>query len=818
MLTPNEAVYFPLSVTILNKNSLDHLRSLLTSLVPLIDVTQGDEVLVVDTGTPNCPASYSPLLADFPFLTLHSHPELCSAGMLDLVKKYLPDEAPELAADPQFDGGFLADFAAARNLCNSLARNPHIFWLDSDDVLSDAASLRQALNAVPLHLRDHAIFLNYLYSFDPDGACNTSLVRERIVPRASYTWAGVVHESLLHVPHNPNPPAARIPDDVCTVIHRHGRHHRISDIRNYVILRHALETTTSAPDPRWFLYMGNAARGLSRLGESRSFYEKALLTSGSPTDRFQCELNIATILLLQSRPWAAIDAFFRAHKILPTDPRSFYGIARCYYDLFNFPESLRWTHLGHTQPRPSNLLLAADPSSYDFYPLIYEALSLKELGDFQAALSVAEKARSLRPSLPDADALVRELTLELDKARIVSAVRTTCGLAFSHDAAADIVISLKPELRRALPQLQLETTSTPPTDSITFLCGEAPEPWDPTSLLSGIGGSEKMVILLAREFAALGFTVDVYNNPRPGNAYKSFDGVTYIPHQAFDPRRPRDTLIIWRNWTVLDAPLKANRIIMDLHDVQSPANVTPARLARLTAAVFKSNFHAAPIKDLLGDKVKILRNAIEPVAYTNANRDPRRLIFASSADRGLLRTLRLFQRIDPSLEPRLSIAYGFTPNFYRAAAARGYASFPEEYYDRHMLDYSEDCFRIIEKDPRITYHGRIPHAELQSLLLRSSALLYPTGFPEISCMTAIEAQACGCVPIVSDVGALPETCADAGVILPLHDSAAFISAAETILRADPSTLVEPRATMAAHASAAFSAKDLAQSWASLIRS
>jgi len=202
---------------------------------------------------------------------------------------------------------------------------------------------------------------------------------------------------------------------------------------------------------------------------------------------------------------------------------------------------------------------------------------------------------------------------------------------------------------------------------------------------------------------------------------------------------------------------------MDLHDVQNPADYTPARLAKLTAAIFKSDFHLSPVREsgVAWSSVPavVLRNGVDPQHFEDPEtpRDLKRLIFASSADRGLQSALRVFARVKAlHRDATMDVYYGFTGLYFQKAATQEYQYFGDCGAERHLLDYAEECFGMCDS-LGVKLHGRIGHKALAQELQSSSVLIYPTKFPEISCMAVLEAQAAGCIPVTSDMGALKES-------------------------------------------------------------
>lgn len=57
----------------------------------------------------------------------------------------------------------------------------------------------------------------------------------------------------------------------------------------------------------------------------------------------------------------------------------------------------------------------------------------------------------------------------------------------------------------------------------------------------------------------------------------------------------------------------------------------------------------------------------------------------------------------------------------------------------------------------IIHHGRVGHAELHKAYAQAGVWAYPTDFQEISCISAMKAQAYGAFPVTTNYAALKET-------------------------------------------------------------
>lgn len=122
-----------------------------------------------------------------------------------------------------------------------------------------------------------------------------------------------------------------------------------------------------------------------------------------------------------------------------------------------------------------------------------------------------------------------------------------------------------------------------------------------------------------------------------------------------------------------------------------------------------------------------------------------RLFYGSSYDRGLEHLLKLWPTVKEKFpDATLDIAYGWD------LFDKAYKDNPER------MNWKQRMQKLMSADG-ITDHGRLGKKDL-SLLRKSCGIwAYPTHFTEINCITALEAQYDGLIPVVINYAALEET-------------------------------------------------------------
>lgn len=269
--------------------------------------------------------------------------------------------------------------------------------------------------------------------------------------------------------------------------------------------------------------------------------------------------------------------------------------------------------------------------------------------------------------------------------------------------------------------------------------------WSPETIETGLGGSETYHIELAIRLARRGHTVVSFNDT-PQSKY--VDGVEWRDLSKLDFRLPgvwivqRDPAFIQRF-----AQRSTQRYWYVFHDFDHP-EATLDTLSKYNRSLSLCNTHheffsasKAPARiTLSASGIASDRMALLP----EVERNPLRLIYSSTPERGLEAVLQSFSRardLVPGLE--LHCFYGW------------------EGFDLRMpLDATGDMRRMkasIENlltQPGVTFHGKVGQTELWTEFLKSGIWVYQTQYMETFCISACEAQALGAVPIFNPIWAL----------------------------------------------------------------
>ena len=283
-----------------------------------------------------------------------------------------------------------------------------------------------------------------------------------------------------------------------------------------------------------------------------------------------------------------------------------------------------------------------------------------------------------------------------------------------------------------------------------------------TPARQALGGSETAFIEVGRALAALGHRVTALCRcEREGH----FDGVEYRDLAAAGAvlAGGGDLLLCsrWYNAFAGRVPWRARFLWM--HDLLVPASAQSlaAVLPKIDRVYGVSAYHAALIARVMpAVDAQVAYNAVdhEVIDKVRASAGPKRhrVMFTSRPERGLERALALYERLgDPGLE-FLACTYPSLPDPRVAAVEKGCAE--------RLAHLAARGFPV----RAASFNKR----DLYRHMAESKLVVYPTDFPEVFCISAVEAQACGTAFLTSDGFALQETVGYERV--PIGDDEAFL--------------------------------------------
>lgn len=273
-----------------------------------------------------------------------------------------------------------------------------------------------------------------------------------------------------------------------------------------------------------------------------------------------------------------------------------------------------------------------------------------------------------------------------------------------------------------------------------------------------LGGTETGVIGMADALVELGHEVFVLSSiPRPAQGKAS-----YLHFALYHAVGDVDVLIAVRNYKNLFLPIPHKKRFYwtgDSHITLHNFGIGDPRVYNAIHGVFTvSNWHAFKLckhSGLPKEKTWTLRNGVFLSNFTGTEvRKKERLIYSSTPRRGLKYLLPIFKELKlrhPNLELHL---------FCRTS--RHNMTWPSEnLYNGEALK----VLSLFENLQGCYLHDSIMQKPLAREFMKSGIWTYPTDFEETSCITAMEAQAAGCAIVTSQLGALPETVGDAGILL-----------------------------------------------------
>lgn len=647
-----------------------------------------------------------------------------------------------------FDYKWDDDFAAARNFSFSKATGEWVLWLDADDTVEHPEKLRSICQNAPATCG--VVFLNYDYQVDDDGTVRVKQWRDRIIRNnGSITWKGRLHETPVEVRR-----VTKARSTEANIVHhaKPDRWQQSSD-RNLRILEKQIVDEKDNPDPRTMFYLASVYRERGRDDEAYQLYELYLKLSGWDEERAMACIQMAEIAFDRGDDTQAIAHFMQSMRERPDFPNAYVGLGKVYLQLDKPQQALEWIEMGLAKQVPETSMVI-NPLEYTYKPWMLAAEALFRQGKLKDAVTAAEKAQGY---------LNNEAT-----EKMVTHYKQVLGhkLATEAYASAAAFLEREGEPEKILPLLDAAPRTLQdnphllrirrkfteprvwPKRSVVIYTGASPVgEWGPWSLQDGIGGSEEAIVRLSRQLAAKGYDVTVYSNP--GIAQGDYSGVQWKNYWEMDTRDTFDIFVAWRSPWLFDADIKARKVYLWLHDVMEPGEFTPERLAKIHKVIVLSKYHRSLFPNIPDDKIMLSANGIDAdefAADTDVARNPHTVVYQSSHVRGLAHLYDIWPEVKQRVpDAKLRIMYGWD-SFVKINKNN-----PErmEWMDtmKRRLAGLEDAVDL----------GKVSQQQIVQELLTAGVWAYPCPFPEISCITAMKAQAGGAIPVSSTYAALAET-------------------------------------------------------------
>lgn len=699
-------------------------------------------------------------------------------------KKAVGKDYPSVKVDGK---DILGNFAEARNDSFKLfpKNTDYGFWLDTDDILENPEQIKSLVAFAETNNVD-ACILEYVYA-EVDNFKLSRQERERLLNlRKKGSWKGWVHENYVF----DEPPVAIRSDD----IKRLGLYVAVKHLRS------AEESLTTNRRNKMIMDLQIKNEGIDKVGdevlankaydhwehkefdECISTYEKLLTRyEGKEVGKeyiFRIFTKIASSYLGKGKNDQAMAYIYKAVAIMPELAEGYLELAKLYAMINVWDEVIHYADKAIKIGMPSTTApineyeLAITPRELKLRAFVNKGLLKESIELCKEILQIAPQSPVFRQQLHALDEAYRRSNF-IKAVGEMSMFYQSNNLSGELDRVIDAIpLSLKDDniirnktqeimhdFKRKSRKLLWEGGRK---KSIAIYAGAHYETWDGESdVKKGIGGSEGMCIQLSRELAKLGNKVVVYNECGESDG-KEFDGVIYLNHNKWRFDLKCDVFISLRRPDVFSQLIKAKKQFLWLHDTEY-GEVPALNFYSTNNVIVLSDYHKQVIKlnhGVFYDEIFwVSRNGLNAKALEEADakktkRDQFKMIWTSSYDRGLEVALGIFEKIKQQIpEATFDIYYGWG----------GYDKMTE-YRQQHNPAYAEQMERFksniinkIANTDGVRELGRISQTELYIKLAESSVWFYPTGFQEISCISAMSAQAMGTIPLCTPFAALNET-------------------------------------------------------------
>lgn len=663
---------------------------------------------------------------------------------LDVVKRHIDLIGGHVSEryDMIDEDGDMISFADARNASFELATGDMILWIDSDDILVNPEGFREEVERQFGLNTDH-IIMHYDYEQDDQGRSTTAQERERVLRRGYHNWISFLHEVAVPKRHCN---VSRIDKEMSYIKHRNPKSDDPArSKRNLDILMKHLKNDGSL-ETRMKMYVGNALVDLGRSGEAVKWYEDYLEESEWDEERLHVMHRLFNVFR-ETNPDVAEMYSAKMYRLDRRNAITHICMAQTSLNRGRWHDAL-WDVESFKRAKKASTVTIYNPFGLEYIPLSISQKCFLNLGMYEEAFKVTQAMSKITPELQEK----HDFNLKAIKEKILSRKKLQRKLEEFDELENEEERSeyvnrfVKGDLQHYDEFKKYLKKERPDGKRVCAIyCGnDQTSSWGPSSIEKGIGGSEEAVINISKELAMLGWTVEVYANVEEEGC---FNGVHWYQATASNPNDLVDLCIVWRGHRYVEYAPKGRVTWLWLHDLQGGQEAYYVDVNdKYDNYLFLSEFHAKDAPWVEKDKIFLTTNGVDPKMMKSGQNNPKKVIYASSPDRGLDNLLKDWPDVHAATGAELHVYYGFN-----------------KYYDkryeknRKMMDFKRWVLSTCEADPSIHYHGSVGQTELGEAMADSGIWSYPTQFGEISCITAMKMQACGAVPVCTDYGALKET-------------------------------------------------------------
>ncbi|MDR2386455.1 MAG: glycosyltransferase family 4 protein [Deltaproteobacteria bacterium] len=277
-------------------------------------------------------------------------------------------------------------------------------------------------------------------------------------------------------------------------------------------------------------------------------------------------------------------------------------------------------------------------------------------------------------------------------------------------------------------------------------------PFEGNALSTGsLGGAETAFIQITRAMARQGHEVFAINNcQKPAN----HDGVKYLPFRQSLPTLAKlsfDVMVVSRFFGIFSLPIRSRLKVLWNHDTLDNPQALRVIHDEIDISLVLSQFHRHNYLTRLPqleERTIVTRNGLDfnllDRAAQGLKKVPGKLIYASRPERGLK---PLLEEIWPRLSRNRPDLRLYLCGYKMAQALS----------DPSLSSLYDHLGLLISRDPKIIDLGALPKTEYYRHLAESEMMVYPSTFPEVSCLAVLEAQALGTAVMTSDAFALSES-------------------------------------------------------------